>query len=79
MKSSMVDYYENELEMLDLSRTQSGSGSSKSATIKQFVAILQKLSDEKKKILFNYDEIKEIYDVYEIFANFFYFLIIILL
>lgn len=63
MKASMVDYYEDELGILDFTRSQNGSGSSKSATIKQFVSILQKISNEKKTDLFNFDQIKEYYEV----------------
>jgi hypothetical protein len=64
MKASMVDYYENELSMLDLTSSQTAGGAkSSSAFIKQFVAILQKIADEKKNNLFTFEEIKALFDV----------------
>ena len=69
MKSSMVDYYENELAMMDLSTTLNGTASSgggrtsKSASIKQFVAVLQRVADDKKDKQFTTDEIKSLYEV----------------
>ena len=59
----MVDYYENELGQLDFSRSQNGSGSSKASSVKQFVAVLQRISDEKKTKLFNYDDLKILIEV----------------
>lgn len=68
MKSSMVDTFDNELGLLDVSinRSQLGDGSarnSKSAQIKDFVAILQSVSEKKKSLLFSTEDIKEIYEV----------------
>ena len=63
MKSSMVDHYENELSLLELTTAQGKSRPSKSSSIKQFVALLQRKSDQKKEKRFTYDEIKEIYNV----------------
>lgn len=68
MKSSMVDTFDNELGLLDVSinRSQFGDGSarnSKSAQIKDFVAILQSVSEKKKSLLFSTEDIKEIYEV----------------
>jgi DNA helicase MCM8 len=67
MKASMVDYYENELGMLDLTsvtNTTANGTTRKSTTIKQFVCILQKISEEKKDNMFNYDEIRALYEVF---------------
>jgi hypothetical protein len=63
MKASMVDYYENELSMLDLTSSQMAGTKTYSAYIKQFVAILQKIADEKKNNLFTFEEIKALFDV----------------
>ena len=63
MKASMVDYYEDENGILDFSRSLNGSGSSKSAMIKQFVALLQKISTSQKSEEFSFEQIKEIYEV----------------
>ena len=63
MKASMVDYYENELGMLDFSRSLNGSGTSKSSFIKSYVTALQKLADKKKSNMFNVTELKNLYEV----------------
>lgn len=63
MKASMIDYYEDENGILDFTRSLNGSGSSKSAMIKQFVALMQKVSSQQKSDEFTYDQIKEIFEV----------------
>lgn len=66
MRSSMVDTFDNELGLLDVSinRSQLGAnGNSKSAQIKDFVSILQSVSETKKSLLFSSDDIREIYEV----------------
>jgi DNA helicase MCM8 len=71
MKASMVDYYENELGILDM--TSAGfSGSqcmppslmqgSKSQRIKVFVSCLQKIAQNRENNLFNVNEIKDLYN-----------------
>ncbi len=62
MKASMVDYCDNDnlTSMLDLTTT--GGSSSKSSMIKQFVSILQRVSDEKRSDLFNFDEIRVLFE-----------------
>ena len=68
MKASMVDYGDDEFALLDQSSlNSSGSSSSKSSLIKQFVLTLQRISDDKKSDLFNFDEIKALYEVRFIF------------
>ncbi len=68
MKASMVDYYENEDGLLDLTRCQNGSGSSKGSQIKQFVAILEKISQQKGSSIFSFDELKSLIEVNYIFS-----------
>lgn len=68
MRSSMVDTFDNELGLLDVTIEQSQlnatSGNSKSAQIKDFVGILQTVSEKKKSLMFSFDDIKEIYEVF---------------
>lgn len=73
MRSSMVDTFDNELGLLDVSISRSqvvSSGNSKSAQIKDFVGILQAVSEKKKSLLFSLEDIKEIYQVerFEMFS-----------
>lgn len=64
MKASMIDYYENDLSLLDMTESMSQGGrKSSSSYVKQFVSILQRISDEKKSDLFSFEEIKALYEV----------------
>lgn len=75
MKSSMVDTFDNELEMLEqsgvvavaccvTSQLANTSGRvSKSAQVKEFVAAMQSVSEKKKSLLFSIQDIWEIYEV----------------
>lgn len=66
MRSSMVDTFDNELGLLDVSISRSqlnASGNSKSGQIKDFVAILQSVSEKKGSVLFSTEDIREIYEV----------------
>ena len=63
MKASMVDYYENELGMLDFSRSLNGSGTSKTSFVKSYVSALQKMATKKKSNLFTGAELKTLYEV----------------
>jgi len=60
MKTSMVDYYSDEMGELDFSRCLNGTGGKKSSMMKNVVANLQKISDKRKNNLFNYDEIRSL-------------------
>jgi hypothetical protein len=66
MRASMVDYYENEPEMLNMTRFNTGTGSKrgKGAIAKQIVGILQKIADQKGNEIFNFDEIKGAIEVF---------------
>ena len=73
MKSSMVDYYENELGMLDISSMDGISstpsaaggivGGSKSQQIKAFVAFLHNIAKQTKNNIFNVGQLKNAYEV----------------
>ena len=72
MKSSMVDYYENELGLLDMTMAfgndnYSGMsqkvGSSRSAQIKNFVAHLEMDARKRNSPVFTVDRLKSLYDV----------------
>ena len=64
----MVDYYENELGMLDMSNMGNISlapngGGSKSQQIKAFVGNLHKIANETKNNIFSVNQLKFFYDV----------------
>jgi DNA helicase MCM8 len=63
MRTSMFDYYENEVGLLDFSRKQNGSGSTKTASVKSFVAILQQDSVMRNDKKFTFDQIKDLAQV----------------
>ncbi len=71
MKSSMVDYYENELGLLDMTTNFSGAsnnmtqnvGGGKVAQIKNFLALMQMDAENRKSPIFTVERIKLIYDV----------------
>ena len=64
MKASMVDYYENELSLLDFTQnSQNSSRSSTSSTVKQFVTVMSNIANQKKDYMFSFDEIDALYKV----------------
>lgn len=64
MKASMVDYYENELAIIESSLSQSFSGSKgKGSAIKQFVAILQNIAERERRNMFNFNELRKLITV----------------
>ena len=69
MKSSMVDYYENELGLLDMTMNFSGAGSTqnvgsgKVAQVKNFLAHMQMDAENRKSPIFTVERIKMIYEV----------------
>ena len=73
MKSSMVDYYENELGLLDMtasgfdmgSQSSGGGGGSKISHIKHFATQLEKYAIDRKNPVFNVAELKALYEVSE--------------
>lgn len=60
MKSSLVDTFSDENGFLDFSRSQNGSGMSKRAQCKRFIAELNRISEREKNSLFNVDQMYRI-------------------
>lgn len=67
MKSSMVDYYENELGLLDMTMSSSNMtqnvGGGKLAQVKNFVAHMKIEAENRKSTMFTVEQIKVLYDV----------------